>query len=179
MAALDPVSPPDDAVDEAKLFARIEGDEEDALIGSLIATAIRQCEAFCAQILLQRNFVDRLSVSHIWQRVAVTPVVSITNVMGIPAVGAPFAFPVDAYAIDIDANGDGWVRMIAPGLATRIDVSGVSGVASGWGTVPEVLRQGVLRLVSHLYAVRDRSDDPGPPAAVAALWRPWRRMRIG
>jgi uncharacterized phiE125 gp8 family phage protein len=178
MAVLDPVSPPGDAVDEAKLFARIEGDEEDALIGSLIATAIRQCEGFCAQILLQRGFTQRLGVSHIWQRLAVTPVVSISSVMGVPATGAPFALPVEAYAIDIDANGDGWVRITSPGLATRIEVSGIGGLASAWGFVPEALRQGVLRLVSHLYAVRDASDDPGPPAAVAALWRPWRRMRL-
>jgi len=29
-----------------------------------------------------------------------------------------------------------------------------------------------------MFAHRDAPDDAGPPAVVAALWRPWRRMRL-
>ena len=43
--------------------------------------------------------------------------------------------------------------------------------------VPEPIRQGVLRLVAHLFTVRD-GDGGEPPAAVTALWRPYRRMRL-
>ena len=43
--------------------------------------------------------------------------------------------------------------------------------------IPEPIRQGVLRLVAHLFAARD--DGGGEmPAAVTALWRPYRRMRL-
>jgi hypothetical protein len=45
-----------------------------------------------------------------------------------------------------------------------------------WGAHP--LRQGVVRLAAHLYAERDGPELGGPPAAVTALWRPWRRMRL-
>lgn len=40
----------------------------------------------------------------------------------------------------------------------------------------EPLRQGIVRLVAHMHLHRD--GDQSPPAAVAALWRPWRRMRL-
>ncbi len=178
MRSLDPVMPPDEAVAEARAYLRIDHEDEDALLASLIATALRQCEAFCALVLLRRGFSERLNASGNWQRLFVTPVASVTGVTGIPAEGASFPLAVEAYAVDIDNAGDGWIRVTMPGAAGRILVAGQAGIAGDWGAIPEALRQGVLRLVSHLYAVRDSADDPGPPAAVAALWRPWRRMRL-
>ena len=38
-------------------------------------------------------------------------------------------------------------------------------------------RPRLLRLVAHLFASRDE-DGGEPPAAVTALWRPYRRMRL-
>jgi hypothetical protein len=43
--------------------------------------------------------------------------------------------------------------------------------------VPEPIRQGVLRLVAHMFTDRD-GDGGEPPAAVTALWRPYRRLRL-
>ena len=43
--------------------------------------------------------------------------------------------------------------------------------------VPEPIRQGVLRLVAYLFTSRDGAGGD-PPAAVTALWRPYRRMRL-
>jgi hypothetical protein len=51
------------------------------------------------------------------------------------------------------------------------------GIALDPNGVPEPIRQGVLRLVGHLFAVRDGADGE-PPAAVTALWRPYRRLRL-
>jgi hypothetical protein len=37
----------------------------------------------------------------------------------------------------------------------------------------------VLRLAAHFYTYRtDAGAQAEPPAAVAALWRPWRRLRL-
>jgi hypothetical protein len=47
-----------------------------------------------------------------------------------------------------------------------------------WSEVPEALRQGMVRLAAHLYAHRDREEGAGPPAAVTALWRLWRRLGL-
>ncbi|MEO7750897.1 MAG: head-tail connector protein, partial [Sphingomicrobium sp.] len=43
--------------------------------------------------------------------------------------------------------------------------------------VPEPIRQGVLRLTAHLFSARDGAGGE-PPAAVTALWRPYRRLRL-
>ena len=50
-------------------------------------------------------------------------------------------------------------------------------MAADQNDVPEPIRQGVLRLVAHLFTTRDGSDGE-PPAAVTALWRPYRRMKL-
>ena len=167
-----------DAVDAAKTYLRIESDEEDASIAALLAAALRLAEEFLNQLLLRRTGVDRMSASSAWQRLGVTPVHAITGVTGIPAEGATFPLASDAYALDIDASGDGWVRIITPGAAGRVDVTVEAGMATDWDGLPEPVRLGVLRLLGHLHAHRDAPDDLGPPAAVAALLRPWRRMRL-
>ena len=56
-------------------------------------------------------------------------------------------------------------------------MSGVAGMASDGNGVPEPLRQGIVRLTAYLFNARDGSGGE-PPAAVTALWRPYRRMRL-
>ncbi len=45
-----------------------------------------------------------------------------------------------------------------------------------WVSVPAPIALGVTMLVAHLFDHRE--SDVAPPAAVAALWRPYRRMRL-
>lgn len=165
-------------LDGAKAYLRIEGTDEDALIGGLIATATSYCEQFTGQVLVARTVTETIAASGMWCRLRATPVRAITAVQGLPLAGMPFALPVDAYAVDIDAAGDGWVRVARSAGASRSIVTLTAGMAADAGTLPEPLGQGILRLVAHLHAHRDARDDEGPPAAVAALWRPWRRMRL-
>ena len=47
-----------------------------------------------------------------------------------------------------------------------------------WGDVPPALNEGILRCAAHLYRARETDDGSAPPAAVAALWRPWRMLRL-
>ena len=49
-----------------------------------------------------------------------------------------------------------------------------------WGAAPPALAEGILRLAAHLYRERDAAGAPPatPPAAVAALWRPFRALRL-
>jgi uncharacterized phiE125 gp8 family phage protein len=156
-------------LDEVRAYLRVEHEAEDGLIAGLVRTAAGLCEGFTGQALIAREVIETVPVSCEWRRLSIAPVRSIE------AVGE---LPVEAYAIDIDANGDGWVRVTQPGAQARVSVTYQAGMAADWNGVPEALRQGIIRLVAHLYAHRDRADDEGPPAAVAALWRPWRRMRL-
>lgn len=165
------------AREEVKAWLRLETGEEDAIVDRLVRSAIGCCEGFVGQVLILREEVQRLPVSREWQRLRWTPVSAIMGVMGVPAEGAAFALPVGAYGVDIDGNGDGWVRMTAPGAAGRVDVTCMAGLAADWAGLPEAIRQGVVRLAAHMFAQRD-GDGSAPPAVVSALWRPWRRMRL-
>jgi uncharacterized phiE125 gp8 family phage protein len=167
------------ALADAKAYLRIDGTDEDAVLTTLISAAIGLCERFTGLALFATDRTDIVpACSPEWQRLPATPVSAITSVASLDPSGAATALVVGAYAIDIDASGDGWVRLTAPIVASRLQVGYTAGLAADWPSLAEPLRQGVLRLTTHLYAHRDAADDAGPPAAVAALWRPYRRMQL-
>lgn len=179
MIASDAIVLPPEAVDDAKAYLRAGHSEEDALIGGLLRSALELCEQFTGQVLIARAFSETLAPSAAWQRLGRTPVRAISAVETLDAQGLSVALPPSAYSIDIDASGDGWVRVPDRGSAPRLRVTFTAGMALAWSEVPEALRHGALRLAAHLYARRETDDEQAPPAAVTALWRPWRRMRIG
>ncbi len=142
----------------ARAHLRITGNAEDAVIERLAATALALAEAYTGGAVIERSHQAMMAACGEWRALPVAPVRSITA-----------AAPV--VAIDIDGDGIGWVRMaaIAP-------VGFVAGMAAGWDEVPPPVAQGVVVLIAHLFDAR--TADAAPPAAVGALWRPWRRMRL-
>ena len=172
-----PASAPLASVSEAKAFLRIEHGADDAEIAGLVRSATALCEAFIGQLLIAREVSEVVPRAAGWRRLAGTPVRAILDVGAVLADGSSVALQPGAYAVDIDADGDGWVRavgLLASG--SRLRATYRAGLAEDWNGVPEPLRHGVLRLAGHLH--RHRDDNTGPPAAVTALWRPWRRMRL-
>jgi len=157
---------------EAQAFARVETGEEEALLAGLIRSSSALCEAFLGQTVIARNFAEQLAASSDWQRLNAAPVRAIDEVTQDRA-----AIPATAYVTDIDANGCGWIRLTANSIARPIEVSGSAGLAVDMNAVPEPIRQGVLRLVAYLFASRD-GEGGGLPAAVTALWRPYRRLQF-
>jgi uncharacterized phiE125 gp8 family phage protein len=178
MLTLEPLVLGEDALSDLRAWLRVECEDEDPLLLALIAAGVRHAEAFTGMALIARPGVARIAASSDWKRLPVTPVRSITAVTGIPAEGASFVLPAGDYAVDIDSYGDGWVRVMNAGAAGRIDVSFTAGLAETWEDLPEPVRLAALRLTGYLHANRDGDVDGGPPAAVAALLRPWRRMRL-
>jgi uncharacterized phiE125 gp8 family phage protein len=154
---------------ELKAYLRIETSDEDALLSQLVRTAEALCEAFTGQLLIERSTSETIAADGDWYRLTASPATVVTSVSDV-ASGTAIAFEAQ-----IDACGDAWVRVDGGG---RAQVMLSAGLATDWNGVPEPLRQGIVRLAAHLYAHRDAANDAGPPAAVAALWRPWRRMRL-
>ena len=162
---------------EAQAYVRIETGEEEAVLAGLVRTATAMCEQFTGRVILARGFSETVNGCGEWQRLSLTPVRSIDTVELMGTDGSASPLTAGAYAIDIDSAGDGWVRMM-PGMgAARLRVSGTVGMATDSNDVPEPIRQGILRLTAHLFNARDGGGGD-PPAAVTALWRPYRRMRI-
>lgn len=174
----------DAAAAEAKAYLRVTGADEDALIERLIGSSAALCEAFTGRWLLAREGAETIPASAVWRRLRATPIGAILSVETVSLDGTAALLPTGAYAIDIDANGDGWVRVMEAGPSTslrtkRVRVRFQAGMASEWEGLPDALRQGIVRLTAHLFTHRSDARDAGPPAAVTALWRPWRRMPFG
>jgi uncharacterized phiE125 gp8 family phage protein len=159
---------------ECKAALRLERDDEDAAVAGHIRTAMAVCEAFICQWLIEREGEQRLACDLAWQKLLASPVQAISGVF---LAGEALATEWES---DIGADGTGWVRMIGlPPTPQGMVVRFRAGLGADWNSVPEPLRAGIVRLVSHLFSHRDAADAGPPPAAVAALWRPWRRMQLG
>lgn len=166
------------ALGELKQWLAIRGDAEDASLTALLRSSLETCEGFVGAMPLAATCEEVLSASREWQRLATRPVHAIESVEAIPAEGVRYALAPDAYEIELDADGGGRVRLIRQGNAGRVAVRFTAGLAYGWDTLPDGMRHGIVRLSAHLYRQRDGEAATAPPAAVAALWRPWRRLRV-
>lgn len=170
------------ATAEAKAYLRIDGAGEDALVGALVESAAALCEAFVGQMLVVRGVSETVTASGAWTRLRQSPVGEVTQVVEVREGGIAVALTPGTHAVDIDGNGDGWVRYGGAGnvvygrAGLRLRVAYRAGLAAEWAAIPDALRQGIVRLAAHLYAHRDEAASP--PVAVAALWRPYRRMRL-
>ena len=169
-------SDPPVSLAEAQAYVRVETGEEEAVLAGLLRTASLMCEQFVGQALVARGFSETLRASGQWQRLGLTPVQSIGAVGLIGDDGSETVLAAADYAVDIDASGDGWVRLIRSGEGL-VRVQAVAGMAADGNGVPEPLRQGIVRLTAFLFNARDGAGGE-PPAAVTALWRPYRRMRL-
>ena len=178
-AIIVPPSPAPEALGELKQWLALTGTREDTMLERLIGASLELCEGFTGQLPLEATCEEVLGVSPGWQPLATRPVQAIVAVAGIPAEGARFALAAAAYAIELDSDGGARIRVTTPGAAGRIAVRFIAGLAPSWNALPESLRHGVIRLAAHQHRSRETgATDPVPPAAVTALWRPWRRMRL-
>lgn len=160
------------ARDAVKVELRVENSADDAAIERAAAAAMALCEAFTGQALILREWTQCVTAGRGWQLLAPVPVVAIEPVA---ADGDSQPLPADAFAIDIDAGGRGWVQVSAGASTAVVQVRMTAGIASQWSELPAPIAQGITRMAAHLLEARDGA---APPAAVAALWRPWRRLRL-
>lgn len=143
-------------VGEVRAFLRLEEGAEQGLLERLAVSAIQVGEAFTGTLLIAREVEEVVASTGAWRVLEAAPVLAIS---------------ADGHAVDIDAEGRGWVR-----ASERVTVRYTAGLAADWAAVPAPVAQGVVMLAAHLF--NDRGGASQPPAAVAALWRPYRRMRL-
>lgn len=155
-----PVSPLRDGIPSAALETLREwlglaaADSERA--SAALRCALKMGDAFTGQVLIEREFKQQLDGGHGWEGLCRLPVRSLTG----------------GDAFEIDASGKAWVRSPEP-----CEVHYRAGMAPDWEGLPGDIRHGIIRLAAHQY--RSEGDaEVVPPATVAALWRPWRRMAL-
>lgn len=173
-----PVLPPA-ALAELKDWLGITTAQDDAPLGAVLRAALELCEDFTGRVPLTCECEELVSPDRGWQRLATRPVQAITGLSGIALDGTSLALPSTAYELDLTSDGAGLIRMLALGEARRVAVRFTAGIASDWASLPDALRHGVIRLAAHQHRAREADlVGPTPPVAVAALWRPWRRVRL-
>lgn len=166
------------ALGELKQWLAITANAEDTALVALLGAAAEMCEAFTGTMPLEVLCEELLPASAQWQTLSARPVQAIAGIEAVPAEGARFALAPDAYEIELEADGTGLVRVTRQGSAGRVAVRYTAGLAPDWAALPEGLRHGIVRLAAHQYRQRDEGGAASPPAAVTALWRPWRRLRL-
>lgn len=167
------------ALAELKAWLGISTTRDDAELTGLIRTALELCEGFIGAMPLASGCEEVLPATGEWQALATRPVQAITGVLAIATNGTRTALSASDYEIDIDAEGTGRMRLARPIDQTRLAVRFTAGMAESWDTLPDAIQQGLVRWAAHQHRMRDSDKSiAGPPASVAALWRPWRRMRI-
>ncbi|WP_277971526.1 head-tail connector protein [Sphingomonas echinoides] len=159
------------AVAAVKAVLRVASADEDELIAAFAETALGLAERFLGQVTIRRTMRESFGVTGGWQRIGAAPVRAITQV----ETAAGVALAATSYAIDIDPQGEGWVRVSDGASGTRVVVFD-AGMANDWSGVPGPIRQGVVLLAAHLFDAREHATPP--PLAVTALWRPFRRIPL-
>lgn len=165
-----------------RAWLRMDGsDEEDPLIADLIGAATGLCEAFTGQWVMTRAGVWRGQVFAGGRavRLPVRPVVAVDEA-ALMVGGAEHVLDAAAYDVLIDRDGGARLRLLQGFGLKPIIVRYRGGMAETEAAVPDALRHGIIRMVQHYYETRDAPVAAGmPPAAVAALWQPWRIVSLG
>lgn len=176
---LTPPPLPASALAELKQWLGITTAHDDAPLSSLLTAALDICEGFTGRMPIETQCEELLPALAGWQALATRPVLSIDAVEGIGADGVRFLIDPGSYEIELEADGAGRVRLPTFADEARVAVRFTAGLAPEWGGLPDALRHGLIRLAAHQHREREaESAVPLPPASVAALWRPWRRMRL-
>jgi uncharacterized phiE125 gp8 family phage protein len=148
---------------EAKLFARIDGTDDDALVTSLITRARQTVENQTGRILVDRTFtatLDYLPCAGVYE-LAYRPIGSVTSIKGINEDGTETTLDVND---DIILDGDNariTVKSTAPSLssdrlANAFEIVYVAGYGATADDVPEWAKQAVLTLVATWYEHREQ-----------------------
>ncbi|MFD2577889.1 hypothetical protein ACFSTD_03105 [Novosphingobium colocasiae] len=173
-----PVLPPS-ALAELKQWLGITTAHDDAPLAALIATSLDVCEGFTGQMPLAASCEELLPACGGWQALATRPVQAIAGLSRIAADGTLTALATGDYETDLGPDGTGRVRLLQPALPGRLVVSFTAGLVPEWEDLPDLAApwpDPAGRAPASPARERRRCDPP--PASVAALWRPWRRLRI-
>lgn len=169
---------------EAKAFLRIEHDDDDDVVGALIASARIHVEAQTRRALITQQW--RLTLDA-WPadgrlKVLPAPLAALDAVRVHDDNGA--ASTLDLQSFVVDKAGSQLVfapwALAQPGRAAAgIELDVTAGYGDAGSDVPEPLRHAVRLLTAHWYENRGIAGSGGTlPATVAALIAPYRMLSL-
>lgn len=166
------------SLNDARSWLRLGSTIDDAVVAGLVRASTNICEAFIGQWLIIRAGEENLPLIKGAFQASVRPVIAIESATLIFSDGSEIVLGGSQYRTLLDRDGTARVTVDDPRGAVRIRVAYRAGMASDANGVPEAIRQGIVRMTQHLHDARDGAGI-APPAAIAALWQPWRRLTLG
>jgi uncharacterized phiE125 gp8 family phage protein len=179
--ATEPVS-----LEGAKLFLRLDHDEEDDLIVDLIQQARERIESLCGRSLIRR--ARRMTFTPPLKRtlyLKMAPIETVTSITLHLEDGIDESLDLSSLAINLRATP---ASLKAKTLKlfdfhNRSDVQAISvDVIAGYGDSPEdipmPLRQAMLLLIGQAYETRSGGELPAIPMMVDALIMPYRSLKL-
>lgn len=152
----------------AKLWLRVDFDDDDAVITSLIKAAVNQVEQYTLQILWQRSLsarTDRYGVYRIFEY----PLISIEDI--IDGDGDSVLFE------DCETEWYTEVRSDDNGLQTVNFVAGYGWTYDGGTEVPDDILTALKELITYWYEHRDNEQVKWPGVSKPLL-DPYRRVTL-
>ncbi len=166
------------SLNEARSWLRLGATVDDAVVAGLVRAATNICEAFVGQWLVVRAGEEEVPLAGASVRLTARPVVAVDGVALIADDGEASELAASDYRVTIDRGGTACVSVHEAGDAVRVRIVYRAGMAAGANGIPEAIRQGILRMTQHLHEARENGA-AAPPAMIAALWQPWRRLSLG
>jgi uncharacterized phiE125 gp8 family phage protein len=173
---------------EAKAHLRVDADEEDALIISLIVAARLLIERTLGLALVTQTWSYFLDA---WPQACcitlpLTPVQAVNAVTLHDDDGGAAVINASGYTADVLSTPARLLLKTAPSAAVRafngFEVAFTAGYGDDGTDVPQPIRHAILLLVAHWFERREPVElGPGPqevPAIVAGLLQPYRRVRL-
>lgn len=161
-----------------KEWLAISTANDDAALIRLLHAAVEICGAYTDTIPLAVTAEETHGARRDWRCLAARPVHGIIGVDALGTDGTRVPLPADAYDLELEGDGRGCFRVLRQLEANRIVLRYIAGLAPDWEGLPDALRHGIIRLAAQHFRERDAAAPLTPPTAVAALWRPWRRVRV-
>lgn len=167
-----------DALGELKSWLGISRSDQDHILVNLLRASLAMCEAFIGQVPLAQETEERLPSKTGQHELVSRPVREVLSTEQVDAEGERIGLDPDLFEYAISTQGEATLSLRSSVEAVAVITRARTGIASNWAELPTPLKQGVIRLAAYHYRDRDSADNPAPPASVAALWRPWRRLGI-
>lgn len=165
------------ALAELKHWLGITRSADDAQLTALIGAGVEACEAFTGLTTLPATIEETRDASHEWTRLTTRPIAQVTSIEMLDAEGARTALGDNEYDLHLAGDGSAQLRLRLGPYVSRVVVTLEAGLAADWASVPDGLRHGILRFAAYLHR-EGEAVAAEPPAAIAALWRPWRVLRL-
>lgn len=163
---------------ELKQWLAITTDAEDELLVDLLAVAHAMCERFTGLVPYNCEVRETFAATGIAFVFATRPVIGLIDATAIDhGLNRRLLDASEATFERVDADG-GRLTLTSAIDEPQVEVRFYAGLTDDWSRIDDGLRQGIIRYAAHQYRERDGSAADSPPAAIAALWRPYRRMRL-